>query len=760
MFILLIKGITMKITLKSGNTRWKVVFITIVLLLTIGSSFVGGQSSNENDFITKTFTFTTPQIRQIVVNNQVFDEVIMTDSEGAWNVGEPNLPAYSVSLLLPQGTTIADISIEPGTKIVLGSGYIVVPVEQPVTLSELSTVSAKGTIDPTIYSSDTIFPSNLFSIVGTYSFRGYSLLVLLLYPVQYQPISGRLSYFDELTLVIKTIQSGSINPMYRGLEKDRIEIENKIDFLDSLSTYESDSFVSLSTAGYDMLILTTDALKEGFIPLKEAHETQGLKTEIKTLSNVSLLYGQVTPETIRDFIRNDYITNGINYVLIGGDTDIVPAKMLWVQAGQDTTTMPSDLYYGCLDGSFNYNDNDKWGERFDGDGGGDVDLVAEVYVGRAPVSNLIETNNFVQKSISYMNTGGYSSGLALMVGEYLWGPPDYKVTFGDHYMDELINRSDASHYVTVGMPLDRYTFDKLYDHNWSGFDVNNSWNTGWPTAEIINRINNGVRFINHLGHSGTTYNMRMVPNDVLTLSNIVLPFIYSQGCYAGAFDDGDCMAEYFTVKTTHAAFAAIMCARYGWGTPGSTDGPSQRFHRYFWDGIFGKNITEIGKLNQFSKEKNLKIINRVCMRWCYYELNLFGDPALMFFIQNNTSPEKPSISLGPKIGKVGKNYTLNALTIDSDNDILYYKWSFGDGTFSDWLGPYASGEEVTVVNNWSKRGNYEIRVKARDEHLSESDWSDPLPLKMSIVPRISLIERIFEFLKQYFPQFYILSNYS
>ena len=61
--------------------------------------------------------FTTPQIRQIVVNNQVFDEVIMTDSEGAWNVGEPNLPAYSVSLLLPQGTTIADITIEPGTKI-------------------------------------------------------------------------------------------------------------------------------------------------------------------------------------------------------------------------------------------------------------------------------------------------------------------------------------------------------------------------------------------------------------------------------------------------------------------------------------------------------------------------------------------------------------------------------------------------------------------------------------------------------------------
>ena len=132
-------------------------------------------------------------------------------------------------------------------------------------------------------------------------------------------------------------------------------------------------------------------------------------------------------------------------MLIGGDSDVIPAKMLWVQAGQESTTMPSDLYYGCLDGTFNYNNNDKWGEPHDGEGGGDVDLVAEVYVGRASVGDITETNNFVQKTISYMNTGGYSSGPALMVGEYLWGPPDNPVTFGDDSMDELINGSHANH---------------------------------------------------------------------------------------------------------------------------------------------------------------------------------------------------------------------------------------------------------------------------------------------------------------------------
>jgi hypothetical protein len=64
--------------------------------------------------IIHTFTFNKPQIQQIVINNQVYDEVTMDDSEGAWMVGEPNLPAYGVSLLLPQGTIVANIMVEPG----------------------------------------------------------------------------------------------------------------------------------------------------------------------------------------------------------------------------------------------------------------------------------------------------------------------------------------------------------------------------------------------------------------------------------------------------------------------------------------------------------------------------------------------------------------------------------------------------------------------------------------------------------------------
>jgi hypothetical protein len=82
------------------------------------------------------------------------------------------------------------------------------------------------------------------------------------------------------------------------------------------------------------------------------------------------------------------------------------------------------------------------------------------------------------------------------------------------------------------------------------------------------------------------------------------------------------------VKLPVGAFAGIWNARYGFYLPNSTDGPSQRFHREFVDAIYGENITILSQANQDSKEDNLYRINEDCMRWCYYELNFFGDPAL------------------------------------------------------------------------------------------------------------------------------------
>jgi len=112
---------------------------------------------------------------------------------------------------------------------------------------------------------------------------------------------------------------------------------------------------------------------------------------------------------------------------------------------------------------------------------------------------------------------------------------------------------------------------------------------------------------------------------------------YSQGCYAGSFDNrnsggsysgDDCFAEKITtLETGEVAF--IANSRYGWGSIGSTNGASQYFDRQFFDAIFGEDITIIGDANGDSKEDNIAYINEEdVIRWCAYELNLFGDPTM------------------------------------------------------------------------------------------------------------------------------------
>ncbi len=74
-----------------------------------------------------------------------------------------------------------------------------------------------------------------------------------------------------------------------------------------------------------------------------------------------------------------------------------------------------------------------------------------------------------------------------------------------------------------------------------------------------------------------------------------------------------------------------------------------------------------------------------------------------------------------------KNYTFTARSTDPDGIFVYYMWDFGDGTVSDWMGPYVSGSIAGASHAWTQVGIYQIRVKAKDIHGAESEsWSDPI----------------------------------
>lgn len=131
---------------------------------------------------------------------------------------------------------------------------------------------------------------------------------------------------------------------------------------------------------------------------------------------------------------------------------------------------------------------------------------------------------------------------------------------------------------------------------------------------------------------------------------------------------------------------------------------------------------------------------------------VYGDPNVHFVQQDWSSPEPASITsnygghfpevppneppntperpTGRASGKPGVAYLYSTVSTDPEGQQLCYQWDWGDGNFSDWIGPVASGQTTTVTHSWPEQGTYQVRVKCRDTFNDESDWSEPLSVTM------------------------------
>jgi hypothetical protein len=73
---------------------------------------------------------------------------------------------------------------------------------------------------------------------------------------------------------------------------------------------------------------------------------------------------------------------------------------------------------------------------------------------------------------------------------------------------------------------------------------------------------------------------------------------------------------------------------------------------------------------------------------------------------------------------------------------------WGDESFSDWLGPYNSGQIANVSHHWNNTGSFNVRVKAKDSDDDESNWSEPLVVTMP-KNKLYINRPILNFLQQY-----------
>ena len=767
----------------------------LVGLLFIGLPFVTVSSNNIiTDFSTDincTYSFSKPIISKALIKEKIFDKVTIDGLSNTCNYQQPCLPVKPLKILLPQATDIENIRVITDKKIILGFGYKiefggqVIPV-----INEQQDAQNNMFITKELMKHTTgIYPSEQYNQVGVYTYRGFSILHVNLHPVHYNITTGELYYFDHMTLIVETKES-TLKTTYRGLLKDSRLVRAIVENPSYLDSYHLDlPEKSSPTETFEYVIITNSKLKKAdagytFKDLTDFKNMNGVSTKIVTVEEIMLnedyqvtgKWGDANPDNpfyesdiisglekfndkqarIRNFIRYAYSEWETNYVLLGGDADvntlsdnIIPPRGLFANesglplnsfTNEEQEDIPSDVYYACLDGNFNYDCDAHFGEspdRNNASNSDEADLYAEVWVGRCCADSAEEVSNFVMKSIQYAQaTDDQYLSHIMFAGEDLGS--QFYFQYGGDYKDMIEYLVPSS-----------FTMNKLYD---------NSDFTWWPEDFIQEVYRFQPQIINHDGHGYPNYMLKMGSSAFYTFENEKPFFIYSHSCLTGSFDnyypggrygEDDCIAEILTCEIPYGAYACILNARYGLGSENSEIAPSGSYDESFYKALFIENIRELGGANHFSKQDNIWRINENGYRWCYYQTNLFGDPQLRIKYPHEIPPDKPTIPSGPTNGTIGVECTYSTSTTDPNNLNLYYLFDWGDGTYTNWLGPYSSGQTCEANHNWSKSGSYAIKVKAKNTNEVQSIWSDPLSITMPY----SINKPLSKFLELLFQQF-------
>ena len=587
-------------------------------------------------------------------------KVFMTGCDRSNIAFSPATVLKQVRLLLPDGEKAVSYKVDCSEPVILDGEYDLVPVEASGRLSVNPPAGIKGKRSE-VYSKDEFFPAkpNSDRFFTQYK-NGHPVFMTILNPVQYNPVSKTVKYYRNITLTVHTTPDNRSDALLRSGPDIEESLKKLVDNPQEIN------FQAFNKAkdGYDYLIITPSVFAGSFSTFTAFNNRRGLVTSIKTVEDIlTEMTGGDTQEKIRNFIIQEYAASGITYVLLAGDTEYIPHRGFRAEImdyGTDyynETDIPADMYYGCLDGTWQMQGSGYFGEP------GSEDLLWEVYVSRFPAGSTTDITNMVSKTIQYSEspvTGKVAKNL--LVGELLWeegGGPGWVDSYGGDCMDEHVGYCDHNSYETTGFGIN-WTNSQLYDRD-LGY---------WDKSDLFAKIKNeDVTWIDHLGHSNNTYNMRMTNSDITTANfdndgvraNSFI--IYSQGCYSGSFDNRtssytyttDCIGEAFVIFR-RAAVAYIGNSRYGLGSPYDTDGSGQRFHRYFHDAAFDHEVTNIEKMNAYSKEINAPLILEENInlgpyfgqcKWIAYCVNVLGDPALDVW---TSEPQIMNVSVPADVG--------------------------------------------------------------------------------------------------------------
>lgn len=619
---------------------------------------------------TVTYRFSTPVVESV---DGGFSRIIFPATVQAGKAGEPSFPFRGAVVLLPAGEAAASARVERRGWKVIPQAVKLVPRQDPV--PGIDPPEKEFLYRADVYARDLWIhpPDPQFT---TRFLRGHAIATGAFSPVGHNPATGEAGYWSEIKIAIETEVPADGAAAQKMMRRDKATLERLAALVDNPAALPAADQVPAAGEGYEYLIITPEYYEDDLGVLKDFYNRRGLRTAIMTVENIDLNYsGFDLAEEIRMAILDAYIDEGTIYVLLAGDSDNGPydlphrglfcevqSSQLYVDEG-----IPADHYYAGLDGNWNADGDSLWGEP------GEEDFYAEVAVGRLSFDDEAEAAAIINKIIMYQETPVVPQcDDALMLGEHLYADP---LTYGGDEMDQLIGTWDIHGFITTGIPP-AFDIIKLYERDMT-----------YGEQDIRDAINAGTHLVSHSGHSNYIYAMKMTVGDITTANftndgvTANFPVINSYGCNAGGFDINDCIAEEMVSLATCAS-AYVGNSRYGWFSEGTTNGPSHHFQREFCDAIFTEGVTLLGDANIRSKDETVPFIDLPdeyepgAHRWCFYALNVLGDPAMDIWT-GQPSPVAASHESGVDRGALG--FTVETDAPGSTGSLYESGTCFGTG---------------------------------------------------------------------------------
>jgi hypothetical protein len=456
----------------------------------------------------------------------------------------------------------------------------------------------------------------------------------------------------------------------------------------------------------ELVIVTSELLAPEFEVLASWRTAHGVPAEVRTVEWITAHYSGVDDaESMRLFLQDAYASLGTLFALLGGDAEVVPVR--YARSTYHTPTdILSDYYFMCLDGTWNADGDEHFGEVEDV-----VDLIPEIWVGRAPVSTAAEARAFVERTIAYETSPpgpGYPAS-ALFLAEHL---------------GETHGATIAESVRTFIPPS--FELQRLYTEagNWPGA-IELTRQTG------IGELDAGYGLVLHVGNGDeSSWGLGDAPlsiGDVQALNNAPrFSVIYAFSDWTAAFDRDDAIGEHW-LTSQGGAVAYVGCTNLAWLQP--SDDLINEWVRLLFSPVGGGHI---GTVNAFALQSLVdQAQTESPARWMIFTLALLGDPLLVLRIDTPAAvdPVAPAsvarLALKDAIPNpfVAQTMIVFDLASDVDNSELTIYDICGRLRSRLIVGPLTRGRHTVrwsgeTLDGEGPPGTYFVRLKANGIVLS------------------------------------------